>query len=409
MKRILWIIFSCFFLSLAVPMDMEFILAAEEDGLDPTKLYAKSAVLMDADSGRVLYEKNGSEIRAMASTTKILTCILALEQGNLEDEVIISKNAASKPKVHLGMREGETFYLKDLLYSLMLESHNDSAAAIAEHIGGSEEGFAKKMNDKAKELGLSQSHFITPNGLDASDEGGKHSTTAKELALIMRYCIMISPQKELFLEITRTPAHSFTDISGKRSFSCNNHNAFLTMMEGALSGKTGFTGDAGYCYVGALKRDNRTFIVALLACGWPNNKGYKWSDTKLLMNYGVEQYAYRSIWEERKLDKAIVTNGVNKENPFEKTVSLPVAVRNPEPNWQMLLREDEQVETSIEMKSTLRAPVEKGEKIGVITYRLGKEALKTFDIITNASVEERTPKWYIQTILKTYCLSGTLN
>lgn len=141
-------------------------------------LHAQSAVLMDGASGRVLFEKNGYEKRAMASTTKILTCILALEKGDLEQIVTVSKNAARQPKVHLGMQEGEKFFLKDLLYSLMLESHNDSAVAVAEAIAGSTEEFAVQMNEKAREIGCRNSHFITPNGLDASVK--KESTLQRQ-------------------------------------------------------------------------------------------------------------------------------------------------------------------------------------------------------------------------------------
>ena len=109
----------------------------------------------------------------------------------------------------------------------------------------------------------------------------------------MSYCI----KNETFLEITRTPSHQFSNLAGTKTYNCNNHNAFLQMMEGALSGKTGFTGNAGYCYVGALRRDERTFVVALLACGWPNNKTYKWSDTKTLMEYGLSQYQCVDVCE----------------------------------------------------------------------------------------------------------------
>ena len=264
----------------------------------PEELYAQSAVLMDADSGRVLFEKNGMEQRPMASTTKILTCILVLEKAGLGETAEVSRNAASQPKVHLGVRAGEKYYVQDLLYSLMLESHNDAAVILAEHVGGSLEGFAALMNEKAKEIGCADSHFITPNGLDAEDEEGAHSTTAADLAKIMRYCITLSPKKAEFLEITRTSSRAFSDVEGKRSFSCVNHNAFLGMMDGALSGKTGFTGKAGYCYVGALTRDGKTFIVALLACGWPNNKTYKWKDTRKLMESGLKNYEYRNVWED---------------------------------------------------------------------------------------------------------------
>ena len=162
------------------------IKVSAEEPPKETELYAKSAVLMDADSGRILYEKNGHEAMANASTTKILTCILALENCDLDSKVTVSQNAASQPKVHLGMHEGQTFYLKDLLYGLMLESYNDCAVAIAEHIAGSTENFADMMNEKAKEIGCGDSYFITPNGLDKKDDVSFHHTTAADLAKIMR-------------------------------------------------------------------------------------------------------------------------------------------------------------------------------------------------------------------------------
>ena len=222
--------------------------------IKPSELYARSAVLMDAESGRILFAKNGQEEMPMASTTKIMTCILALEEGNLSEAVTVSAEAASQPEVKLGMRSGQQFYLEDLLYSLMLESHNDSAVAIAEHIAGSVQGFADLMNRKVEEIGCEATYFITPNGLDAQDENGIHHTTAEDLARIMKYCITDSPNREEFLGITRTETYTFSDCAGSGSYTCRNHNTFLKMMEGALTGKTGFTADAGYCYVGALQR-----------------------------------------------------------------------------------------------------------------------------------------------------------
>lgn len=198
----------------------------ETDG--PGNLYALSAVLMDGDSGRVLYEKEGYTARPNASTTKVMTCILALEKGSGDDYVMVSENAASQPEVKLNLKEGEQYYLEDLLYSLMLKSHNDTAVAIAEHIGGSVEGFAKMMNAKAKEIGCTNTHFVTPNGLDSADAGGIHQTTARDLALIMSYAV----KNKAFLHITQTRDYSFSDISGKRQFSVHNANAFLDMTPG---------------------------------------------------------------------------------------------------------------------------------------------------------------------------------
>ena len=185
---------------------------AEEAPEEPEDLYARSAVLMDADSGRVLFGKEEHVIRPMASTTKIMTCILALEEMEKGQTATVSQNAARQPKVRLGVQEGEEYYLEDLLYALMLESYNDSAVVIAEEISGSVEDFADQMNEKAAALGCTDTHFVTPNGLDGEDEEGIHSTTAKDLARIMRYCIMESPKREAFLEVTRTKEYSFTDV-----------------------------------------------------------------------------------------------------------------------------------------------------------------------------------------------------
>lgn len=383
---------------------------SEKEIKEPEGLYAQSAVLMDADSGRILFAKNGQEERAMASTTKIMTCILALENGNLDDTVTASAYAASQPEVRLGVREGEQFRLRDLLYSLMLESHNDAAVIIAEHIGTSVEGFADMMNEKARQAGCSQTHYITPNGLDDVDEEGTHHTTAEDLARIMKYCIMDSPQKKAFLEITQTEDYQFTNVEGSRSFSCVNHNAFLKMMEGALSGKTGFTGEAGYCYVCALKRDDRTFIVSLLACGWPNNKGYKWADTKKLMTYGIDAFHYKDVYREIDTGSTVVFGGVPDGNRLNGTSSVHTLIdrgreeadlereeeTGKEAGKKVLLRDDEEVTVNVEKEESLAAPVSKGEPVGTVSYMLRNEVLFTQDIITEESVEVRDFKWCME-------------
>ena len=352
---------------------------AEEAPEEPEDLYARSAVLLDADSGRVLFGKEENVIRPMASTTKIMTCILALEEMEEGQTATASQNAARQPKVRLGVQEGEEYYLKDLLYALMLESYNDSAVVIAEEISGSVENFADQMNEKAAVLGCTDTHFVTPNGLDGEDEEGIHSTTAKDLARIMRYCIMESPKREAFLEVTRTKEYSFTDVEGKRSFSCSNHNAFLDMMDGALSGKTGFTADAGYCYVGALRQGERTFIVALLACGWPNNKNYKWTDTRKLMEYGLNNYEYREIEAGADVLEIPVEKGVNDKDPYQKTTTVRAAVKESEP-LSLLMRGNEKIEKKTELPKTLAAPVKKGQKVGEIICLLEGEEVGRFEI-----------------------------
>lgn len=363
-------------------------------------LYAQSAVLMDADSGRVLFGKNEEKQKPMASTTKIMTCILALEKGDLTDTVTVSAEAVKQPKVHLGMREGEQFYLKDLLYSLMLESHNDSAVAIAEHIGGSVPKFAEMMNAKAKELGCDQTYFVTPNGLDQTDQNGTHSTTAADLARIMKYCISESPRRGEFLGITGQAEYQFADVTGSRTFSSRNHNTFLTIMEGAFSGKTGFTSDAGYCYVGALKQDGKTLIVALLGCGWPNNRSYKWKDTLKLMKYGLANYQLKPLWQNLKLPEIEVENGIPEtKDPFgDATAQLEVKATKEEREQKVLLREDEKAVANISCQKTLEAPLKSKTRVGKVTYQIGDSILAEYPIQTSKTIKPKSFRWCFRKI-----------
>lgn len=379
---------------------------AQETIREPEQLYALSACLMDAESGRVLFEKEGSVHRANASTTKIMTLILTLERADLGETVTVSERAARQPDVQLNMNSGEEYRLEDLCYSMMLESHNDSAVAIAEHVGGSVEAFTDLMNEKAREIGCEQTYFITPNGLDESDGTNFHGTTAIDLAKIMSYCVMHSPKAAQFLEITRTQNYSFQDLSGKRSFSCQNHNAFLQMMEGALSGKTGFTADAGYCYVGALERDGRTFVVALLGCGWPNHKTYKWKDCKTLFSYGIENYDYQTFEQPLGSWEYAVTGGASESgDPFE----LPV-VRLEEENHEpirLLLRSDESIECENQLDFDATAPVMLGQKGGEVRYYLRKadssrQLIYRADIYTKNEVKEKNLAYYMCFLLTNF-------
>ena len=378
--------------------------AGAASGDDSLALYAQSAVLMDADTGRILYAKNAEEQRPMASTTKIMTLILALENANPDDIVMISDYAASMPDVQLHLRAGEHYRLGDLLYSMMLESHNDSAVAIAEHVAGTVPAFAVLMNAKARDIGCYATYFITPNGLDAENDTGVHSTTAADLARILRYCIMQSPKKEEFLKITRTNAYSFSDLEGIRTFTVGNKNAFLHMMEGALTGKTGFTGNAGYCYVGALRQEKRTFIVALLACGWPNNRSYKWSDTRKLMNYGLEHFTYRNVWQEPKLPELPVKNGIPDSGNLEEEARIRLRLSSEEPDLKLLLSEGEQVQVETHISQEVTAPVEPGTLLGSVRYLLDGQVVKVYTVEAAEDVEAVTLGWCLEKLWRKYIL-----
>ena len=379
---------------LTVLLMMEISIRVQAEGT-PENLYARSAVLMDADTGRILFGKNDNEVMPMASTTKIMTLLVTLEHADLDEIVEVSARAASMPDVQLHIREGERYRLQDLCYSLMLESHNDSAAAIAEHVGGTVEGFAAMMNQKAKHLGCYHTYFITPNGLDAEDEHGKHSTTARDLARIMRCCI----KNETFLSITREPSWTFTDMDGNRSFTVQNKNAFLQMMEGALTGKTGFTNEAGYCYVGALERGEKRLITVVLACGWPNHKTWKWMDTKALMNYGLEDYHKETVGSDRMaLEPVSVMDGQKEKVEILTDTALE----------DFLLKEDDEFTMEVLVPDILKAPVQAGELVGSVAYYINGQIVDLFPVYTASEVKKIDLEWRLRQVIDLWQMGNIL-
>ena len=391
-----------FFLGILLLLFGSLPAAAAGQESEPNQLFATAACLMDGDTGRVLFGKRGTDPMAMASTTKIMTCILALENGEEETVVTASAQAAAAPKVHLGVYEGEQFLLGDLLYSLMLESHNDAAVMIAESIGGSIEGFAALMNEKAAAIGCTDTHFVTPNGLDASDAGGDHHTTAADLARIMRYCIKTSPKATEFLAVTQTRSYTFWDLEKKNMFNCYNHNALLDQMEGAISGKTGFTAKAGYCYTGALERDGKCLIVTLLACGWPSHKNYKWADAAKLLNYGLESYTYRDVldhsWKPGRIE---VTDGVYDgllQTKSSASLSLVSPALDPARSLPVLLKETEIPKKDIFLPEFIEAPVKKGEKVGSVTYSIDGMLLAEYPVYAAETIEKIDYRWCMEQV-----------
>lgn len=379
---------------LTVLLMMEISIRVQAEGT-PENLYARSAVLMDADTGRILFGKNDNEVMPMASTTKIMTLLVTLEHADLDEIVEVSARAASMPDVQLHIREGERYRLQDLCYSLMLESHNDSAVAIAEHVGGTVEGFASMMNQKAKHLGCYHTYFITPNGLDAEDEHGKHSTTARDLARIMRCCI----KNETFLSITREPSWTFTDMDGNRSFTVQNKNAFLQMMEGALTGKTGFTNEAGYCYVGALERGEKRLITVVLACGWPNHKTWKWMDTKALMNYGLEDYHKETVGSDRMaLEPVSVMDGQKEKVEILTDAALE----------DFLLKEDDEFTMEVLVPDILKAPVQAGELVGSVAYYINGQIVDLFPVYTASEVKKIDLEWRLRQVIDLWQMGNIL-
>ena len=216
---------------------------------------------------------------------------------------------------------------------------------------------------------------------------------------------MTSGEKEAFLEVTRTKEYQFQDTDRKRTFSCHNHNAFLDMMDGALSGKTGFTAEAGYCYVGSLRRDERTFIVALLACGWPDNKGYKWKYTRKLMEYGLEHYQYRDIDKKMQIPEIKVAGGVDDKKPYQYCLNVPVKIERPaEENSKILMRDGEELRAKMELAKYWNAPLKKGEKIGMLTYYLDGYKVAEYELKNEKAVAKRDFSWCIFWSIKSVML-----
>lgn len=358
----------------------------------PLKLYAASACLTEASSGRILYEKNAFSPLPMASTTKIMTCIIALENSSKDDIVSVSKYASGMPDVQLNMNQGEQYKMGDLLYSLMLESHNDTAVAIAEHVGGSVEGFAKLMNEKASSIGCTDTKFVTPNGLDADG----HHTTAHDLCMIASYAV----NNQDFIEIINTQSHKFSDVSGKRSFTINNKDLFLSAYDGALGIKTGFTGKAGYCFVGAARRNNMLLISSVLASGWPPNKSYKWADTKQLMDYGFSSYTLKSI-----IDNDITLNPLSIIDndgtcPCHiKSIPLSVNISSVYP-----LKNDDTVKILIDLPEYICPPVNEGDVLGKISLCINDSVINEQPITSTLTVEKYSYHDIINFVLEMFLI-----
>ena len=375
-------------LTLIFAFSMNYMIFASEPQL-PT-VAAQGAILVDAKTGRVLWEKNSEAPMAMASTTKIMTAIIALENGNLNDTVVISERAARSPEVNMDLSAGEEIKLEDLLYALMLQSYNDSAVAIAEHISGDVETFCSIMTEKARELGAKNTVFETPSGLDA----GNHHSTAYDMALITRYAL----QNQQFVDLINIPY--ITVHSNKRSYNLDNRNRLLDEYEGANGVKTGFTGKAGQCFVGAASRNDMQLISVVLASGWGDvGREQKWVDTKRLLDYGFSNYKYVDLVKEGEITGHV--NVTRTRNPqvgimLEKGLLLP-------------LTPDEQSRIKIHYvyPSTVMAPIEKGQVMGTCTISLEGEFATTINLIALEGSERHDFQTSLKKVLKSWMEVGT--
>jgi len=336
----------------------------------PTSVYANepdvaatAAILMDAKTGRVLWEKNAHTPLAMASTTKIMTSILAIESGKLDETVTVSKAAAAAPRMKMYLSTGENIRLGDLLLALMLESSNDAAVAIAEHIAGDVPGFCAMMTQKAKELGAKNTIFETPNGLD----GTEHHSTAYDLAMITRYALEVPG----FIQLINTHEAAFS--SDTKSYHMMNKNRLLHEFEGANGVKTGFTNKAGHCFVGAAKRGDMQLISVVLASGWGDKgRAQKWIDTKDVLNYGFDNFAYETIIKKNTQAGVIsLTRSRTAEIGYVYTADLSLALKTEEKN---------QVEVRVNVPTSIQAPIFEGDILGQAEIYLNGQLYSSIDL-----------------------------
>lgn len=321
---------------------------------------AAGAVLMDGDTGRVLWERDSRTPRLIASTTKLMTALVALESGHdLEETVTILPEWAGVEGSSIYLRPGEELSLETLLYGLLLRSGNDAALAIAGHCGGTVDNFVARMNRKARELGMTDTSFSNPNGLDA--EG--HCSSAYDMALLARACL----QNEALAKIAATRSITL----GVRTFT--NHNKLLWRYEGCVGLKTGFTKAAGRTLVSAAKRDGVTLICVTL------NAPSDWADHTALLDWGFAHYEARSLSREgERVGQLPVSGGLCPVCPIEEAADLTAA-----------LAPSEKVERAWELSETvLAAPVAQGTQVGEIVYYVNSEELARVPLVTGRDISD---------------------
>lgn len=343
---------------------------------DLPNIEASSGILIDINSGRILCSKNINEKRAMASTTKIMTAIIALELGNLGDVVTASQNSARTEGSSIWLEPGEKLTLEELLYGLMLNSGNDAAVAIAEHIGGSVEGFTKLMNDKAKEIGAINTNFTNPHGL----HDDKHYTTAYDLALITRYALLNTE----FKRIVGTSRKTITWCGKEWDRQLFNRNKLLWQLEGADGVKTGYTKNAGRCLVASATRNGRQFLSVVLSS--PS----VFEESEKLLEYGFNNYINREI--------------VKRENPI-KTIEVKGGKVNhisiyPERDIKIPVKDNEENKTTIIIQTPdiIKAPLKKGQTIGTIKVMLENNVVGISPLIVKEDVEQKSLYKFINNI-----------
>lgn len=337
----------------------------------PPKIHAESAILMDAKTGQVLYEKNSHIRSAPASTTKVLTAIIAIESGHLEDEVKISIRAASTAGSSMHLNPGQRISLRELVTGLLLRSGNDAAVAISEHLAGSVENFVSLMNHKAELLNALGSHFVNPHGLTAPE----HYSTAFDLAWIARYALT-NPTFATIVN-TRETSIDWLDQRGKEhDQNLRNTNKLLWLLEEVDGVKTGTTNQAGPCLISSATRGNQQLIAVVL------HDHSRWNDSMQLLKYGFDTY---KLYEYANKDDILCAIPVDKG-----ITSMVDAVVDSQASLVVNAPDYEHITVTLDLPEKIKAPVYQGQKIGEVIFLVDQRPVKTIDITAGQTIDEYT-------------------
>ena len=354
------------------------------------KTNSRRYIVYDRISKSMIIGKNEDIKSAMASTTKIMTTIVILEKADLNETVTVSAKAGGTGGSRLGLKRGDKASVRDLLYGLMLRSGNDAAVALAEHVGGSVKGFAELMNEKAIELGLTNTHFVTPHGLDDAN----HYTTALELAKLTDYAM----DNETFAKIVGTK--STTIYINNQSRQINNTNELLGVLNGVVGVKTGFTNNAGRCLVTETKRNNMDIITIVLGA---DTKKDRTKDSVNLIEYTFSKYKMYNL-EEQIVKEFNKWKNINEKRILiiKGKTSNPKLALGAIEKATIPICDNDKIEYSINALTEVEAPVEQWNVMGTLTVKLNGEILENIDIVNVNEVQKRDWKDYFKIVLNTY-------
>ena len=354
------------------------------------KTNSRRYIVYDRISKSMIIGKNEDVKSAMASTTKIMTTIVILEKADLNEKVTVSAKAGGTGGSRLGLKKGDKASVRDLLYGLMLRSGNDAAVALAEHVGGSVKGFAELMNEKAIELGLTNTHFVTPHGLDDAN----HYTTALELAKLTDYAM----DNETFAKIVGTK--STTIYINNQSRQINNTNELLGVLNGVVGVKTGFTNNAGRCLVTETKRNNMDIITIVLGA---DTKKDRTKDSVNLIEYTFSKYKMYNL-EEQIIEEFNKWKNINEKRILiiKGKTSNPKLALGAIEKATIPICDNDKIEYSINALTEVEAPVEQWNVMGTLTVKINGEILENIDIVNVNEVQKRDWKDYFKIVLNTY-------